>query len=118
MSHIPRQHAGPATTTSSGEPDIGEVVERLYRDVFVCAPYYSSGRTWDDYAPAYRYGFQRGARIADLDFEDAEAELAHGWAEAGGRSRLVWAEARGAVRDAWRQASRQARLRSATHSRC
>ena len=66
------------------------------------APYYSTGRVWDDYAPAYRYGLDSFVRHGGQHFEDVEAALARNWCSARGGSRLGWVEARGAVADGWR----------------
>src|SRR3546814_20933007 len=44
----------------SPDPDSGQKPdsydEAHYRALFRDAPYYSTGRKWRDYAPAYRYG--------------------------------------------------------------
>ncbi|WP_149195089.1 hypothetical protein [Luteimonas suaedae] len=70
---------------------------RDYRD----ASYYSTGRTWSDYAPAYRYGHQQWAAHDRAAFEQAEAALERDWNAARGASRLSWIEARPAVMAAW-----------------
>lgn len=72
-----------------------------YRD----AAYYSSGRDWQDYAPAYRYGHAAFQRHRGQRFEQIERLLEQHWNEARPPSRLAWTEARGAVQDAWRQAA-------------
>ena len=38
--------------------DLGEYREHFHRE-FRFAPYYSAGREWPDYEPAYRYGYDR-----------------------------------------------------------
>ena len=81
--------------------------EARYRAVFRDAPYYSSGRDWTDYAPAYRYGHQSRDNHQDCRFSEVEQSLAEGWEGLRAQSRLVWAEARGAVLDAWQQASEE-----------
>jgi hypothetical protein len=85
-----------------------ETIQDRFRDRFRDASYYSTGRDWDDYAPAYRYGENAFARHRGKRFEDIERTLERNWAEAKSPSRLVWVEARGAVLDAWRQASQEA----------
>jgi hypothetical protein len=79
-----------------------------FRDRFRDASYYSTGRDWNDYAPAYRYGVDAFARYPGKRFEDIERTLEQEWPAAKASSRLVWVEARGAVLDAWRQASEDA----------
>lgn len=76
--------------------------ERGYRDM----PYYSSGREWSDYQPAYRYGYDTYGRYRGQRFEEVEDQLERGWERARGQSRLAWAEARDAVRDGWRHIGR------------
>lgn len=71
--------------------------QSVYRD----APYYSAGRSWDDYAPAYRYGEDSQRKHAGKRFDELEAELSRNWESARDASRLGWVEARGAVEDAW-----------------
>lgn len=75
--------------------------EAHYRDMFRDAPYYSTGRNWRDYAPAYRYGHRARDEHPDEHFEEVEPQLARDWQQSKADSRLLWTEARGAVRDAW-----------------
>lgn len=77
----------------------------LFREDFQTRPYYSSGRDWNDYEPAYRYGLQQYAVLGGADFERSEARLEAGWPPVSEVSRLGWMEARSAVFDAWREAS-------------
>lgn len=74
-----------------------------YRAIFRDTPYYSSGRHWSDYAPAYRYGHHMHTEHRGHRFEEVEEELAEHWDALKGDSHLEWAEARGAVRDVWRR---------------
>jgi len=75
--------------------------ESYYRAIFRDAPYYSTGRNWTDYAPAYRYGHRARDAHPGARFKDVEAQLAADWLRCRDDSRLLWTEARGAVRDAW-----------------
>lgn len=77
--------------------------EAHYLRTFRDAPYYSSGRSWMDYAPAYRYGYEHYVRDRSRRFEDVEAQLESDWETGRATSRLAWAEARGAIRDIWRR---------------
>ena len=82
--------------------------EEHYLRTFRDAPYYSSGRGWMDYAPAYRYGYERYVRLAGRHFEDVETQLESDWETGRATSRLAWAEARGAIRDIWRRLEQDA----------
>jgi hypothetical protein len=83
------------------EPDPERYDEQHYRAVFRDAPYYSTGRNWRDYAPAYRYGHAARDEHPDERFEEVEPQLARDWVRCKADSRLLWTEARGAVQDAW-----------------
>ena len=70
------------------------------------APYYSTGREWSDYQPAYRYGYDTYGEYRGQRFEDVEDRLERNWNEAKADSRLAWAEAKDAVRDGWHHIER------------
>lgn len=70
------------------------------------APYYSAGREWRDYEPAYRYGYDSYGRYHGRRFEDIEPDLRQGWTAARATSRLEWPEVREAVRDGWHHIDR------------
>ncbi len=80
-------------------------LQARFRDHFRDASYYSTGRDWNDYAPAYRYGEAAFKRYRGKRFEDVERALEQAWSDAKSPSRLLWVEARGAVLDAWQAAS-------------
>ncbi len=90
---------------------VGESVnptdEDLYwRGRFSAEPYYVSGRLYDDYAPAYRTGYEARGELADQSFEQAEADLQRRFDSYRGESKLDWAQARPATRAAWDRAGR------------
>jgi hypothetical protein len=47
-----------------------------------------------DYGPAYRYGVDAFSAHPDRHFNEMEAQLSEGWAQARGESRLDWEQAR------------------------
>src|SRR3546814_6825160 len=57
---LPRRLESATMQRHSPDPDSGQKPdsydEAHYRALFRDAPYYSTGRNWRDYAPAYRYG--------------------------------------------------------------
>jgi hypothetical protein len=71
-----------------------------WRNNFSSRPY-AAGHTYDDYQPAYRYGYDAAHQHTGHRFEDVENDLERGWEKAKGNSRLAWAEVKGAVREAW-----------------
>lgn len=75
-----------------------------WREAYEREPYYEAGRTYDDYGPAYSYGWSaRPAHTAD--FDQAEVELAREWESRRGASSLNWEQARPATRAAWDRVS-------------
>jgi uncharacterized protein (TIGR02284 family) len=77
--------------------------EAYWRENYSREPYYKSGSSYDDYAPAYRMGVlgvnQYGGR-----FDDCEEVMAAEWASRRESSSLDWAEARMATQAAWARA--------------
>ncbi len=74
-----------------------------WREQYRTRPYYESGREFEYYEPAYRYGWESAARpnYAGRRFEDIEPELGRTWDAYRGRSRAHWPEIRSATRDAY-----------------
>jgi hypothetical protein len=64
-------------------------------------PYVEKGTPYDDYQPAYRYGWESRAQHEGRRFEEVEPHLQTGWEKAKAESRLGWDKARHAARDAW-----------------
>ena len=89
--------AGDALSEAVNPSEYQEYFEGRYRN----AEYYSTGRNWDDYEPAYRYGYGTYGQYRGQRFEDIEPTLERDWDRAKAESRLTWSEARGAVRDGW-----------------
>ncbi|XAH23157.1 hypothetical protein AAFF27_24765 [Xylophilus sp. GW821-FHT01B05] len=85
---------------------INPTVEDAYwRAAHTREPYYAEDRSFDDYHPAYRLGYEeRAARRGR--FDDFDAELGSSWERRRGESRLSWDEARPASRAAWERAER------------
>ncbi len=81
---------------------INPTVEDAYwRENYRSRPYVDANRTYDDYQPAYKYGWESRGQYAGKRFEDVESDLERGWDKARGASRQTWNEARNATRDAW-----------------
>jgi len=78
------------------------IEERYWRETYASRPYVPKKAAYDDYAPAYRYGWEtRGRYPANQRFANVESDLERGWDKARGRSKLAWSEARNATHDAW-----------------
>lgn len=72
-----------------------------WRATYSTRPYATAGFTYEEYAPAYRYGWESRSRHFGKRFEDVEHDLEKGWEHAKGNSRLAWSHAKEATRDAW-----------------
>lgn len=76
--------------------------DAYWRESYTKEPYYSAGRSYDDYRPAYEAGWT--ARSEGRDFETVEAQLSRDWDTRRASSSLAWNEALPATRAAWDRA--------------
>lgn len=79
-----------------------------FKNEYKNAPYYSADRDWNDYEPAYRYGYDTYGQYRGQRFEDVEPELQRNWDQTRtqAKSRLEWNDAKHAVRDGWHHIER------------
>jgi hypothetical protein len=75
--------------------------DAYWRGAYSGRPYYRSGRSYEDYQPAYRYGYESWSRHADRGWDEVEADLRAGWDRWEHKSKSTWEEMKDAVRDAW-----------------
>lgn len=76
-------------------------------------PYLQAGVPYEDYEPAYRFGwesFDRRTAISDT-FESVESALAAEWDRSAAVSSLTWERAREMVRAAWHRVETAQRSR-------
>ncbi len=78
-----------------------------FQTQYKSAPYYTSGREWSDYEPAYKYGYDTYGQYRGQKFDDIEGDLERNWDSTRANSRLAWNEARDAVRDGWHHIERK-----------
>jgi hypothetical protein len=79
-----------------------QMEDEFWRKNWSDRKYIDGGFTYDqDWGPAYRYGVDSYTRYPGRSYEDVEPDLAAGWGEYRGSSRLDWDRARHASRDAW-----------------
>jgi len=75
--------------------------EDYWKEHYVTKPY-ARDMTYDDMAPAYRYGWEtRGNLPQGARWEEYEQKLGEQWDAVRAGSRLDWDDARRAARDAW-----------------
>ena len=80
--------------------------DAYWRENYPSRPYYDSQTTYDEFGPAYRYGWESRERFRDREFADIETDLSKQWGNAKAKSRLGWEKAKLAARDAWDRAGR------------
>lgn len=76
------------------------VEEAYWRDNYTREPYYQDGLTFDEYAPAYRLGFNGRSRYSGA-WDDVEPRFASDWRTVNAGSTLAWPQAQHATRAAW-----------------
>jgi phage tail tape-measure protein len=72
-----------------------------WRSNYASRPYAAAGSKYEEYGPAYQYGWESRARHSDESFDDVEGALGNDWDAAKGKSTLNWDQAKPATRDAW-----------------
>jgi hypothetical protein len=75
--------------------------DTYWRENFHQRPYITKGASYEEYRPAYQYGWESRSRYAGKRFEDVESDLQSGWEKAKTHSKLTWDKAKQATRDAW-----------------
>ena len=110
MGTTQRTHDRPAdrvgTTAGSGfNPSVHDI---YWREQHTREPYYRKDFTYDDYAPAYRTGYETAGRYLGQGrrFDDLESELHASYEQIKGKSRLAWQDAKEAARAAWHRVER------------
>jgi hypothetical protein len=77
--------------------------EAHWRENFHTRPYAikSNVASFDEYAPAYRYGITSYQRYPGRSLDEIESDLGRDWDAVRGESSLTWDHAKHAVQDAW-----------------
>ena len=63
--------------------------------------YVGAGTTYEEYAPAYQFGWESYCKYPDKTFAQVESTLEKDWDKAKQHSKLDWQRAKAAVQDAW-----------------
>ena len=79
------------------------VEDEYWREHYISRSYVDRHARYEDYQPAYRYGWESYSRYAgdDSRFDDVEPELGRQWERTRGTCPLRWEQAQAATRDAW-----------------
>lgn len=77
--------------------------DNYWRENYKSRPYADASRSYDDYRPAYQYGWESRAKHGNRRWDEVEPELERGWNDYRGTasSNQTWNEAKHATRDAW-----------------
>jgi len=81
--------------------------DTYWRQNYASRPYYEKGRTYEDYAPAYRFGHDSYSRYGSSGrtFAQVEPDLRRDYESRQGGAGLAWDKAKHAVQDAWDRAT-------------
>ena len=95
--------AGGAAGHAVAEAVNPTVEDAYWRKTYNTRPYYKAGRAYEDYEPAYRYGWEAASNPAyrDRKFDDIDNDLERGWDKAKGKTREAWYDVKDATRDAF-----------------
>jgi len=86
---------------AAGEAVNPTAEDAYWREQYRNEPYYNAARPYDDYAPAYRTGYEGRAKYREQRFEDVQADLERNYDVHRGDSGLAWQGAKQATRAAW-----------------
>jgi hypothetical protein len=78
--------------------------DNYWNKTYSSRSYVKSGANYNDYAPAYRLGYERYPDYHGRSFDDVEPEFRRHWDTSRGTSRLAWEDAKHATRDAFERA--------------
>ncbi|MBY0263320.1 MAG: hypothetical protein K2Q20_13310 [Phycisphaerales bacterium] len=93
--------AGGYAGKAAGEAVDPTQQDEYWRNNYTGRPYAKGVASYDELAPAYRYGWESAPTSAGRSFDQAEPDLRQGWDRAKGRSAMTWDKAKDAVKDAW-----------------
>ena len=79
--------------------------DAYWRENYKTRPY-AADATYDEFAPAYRYGWESRNQYRGRRYDEVENDLERGWDKARGNSRLGWEKAKMATKDAWHRVER------------
>ncbi len=79
-----------------------------WRKEHLSRPYFTQGTPYEQYGPAFQYGWQSFATSHGKTFNDVEPQLARDWESHRGLSKLNWSMVKGATHDAWQRAEKTA----------
>lgn len=86
--------------------DVDPTVEHgFWRSTYAARPYIKKGSSYEEYAPAYQFGWESRIHYRDRTFEEREPMMAREWPKHQGKSTLSWEHAKHAARESWERVS-------------
>jgi len=73
----------------------------FWRKEYWNRPYFTHGTPYEQYGPAFQYGWESFPIHTGKTFNEVEAQLGRDWESRRGKSQLSWNHAKGATHDAW-----------------
>lgn len=98
--------AGALAGKSAAESIDPTTEDAYWRENYTSRPYYDRATPYEEYGPAYQYGWESRGQHTGKTFDQAESDLQSGWDRAKAHSSLTWERAKHAVRDAWDRVDR------------
>lgn len=80
--------------------------DAYWRENYSSRSYVEPGSSYDDYQPAYRYGWESRSKYEGRAFDEVESDLARGWDSTKATANMTWDRAKHAARDAWDRVER------------
>lgn len=117
MANKQQQNSGHDVRSAGRERNtLGQTEQQAsyWREQYQHEPYVAKGEKYDDYAPAYRTGYEGRTQYAGQRFDEVESDLRRDWENARGNSKLGWDKASQACRAAWDRAGQFTSMSSQT----
>jgi len=78
--------------------------DAYWRQEYRNRPYYKNGTEYEEYQPAYQYGWEARMKHRDKQFDEVEPDLERDWLMT--NPSVQWSQAKHPVRDAWNRVNR------------
>jgi hypothetical protein len=75
----------------------------FWRVEFKNRPYFTTGTPYEQYGPAFQYGWVSYSKNKGKTFIEVEPQLGREWESRRGQSKLSWLHSKEAVHDAWQR---------------
>ena len=98
--------AGGLAGKAAGEAVNPTAEDAYWRGQYQYEPYFAKTHTFDDYAPAYRTGYEAHGRYPGKSLDEIDGDLERDYSRNRGSSKLSWNDAKKATHAAWNRIAR------------